>query len=318
MGAKRPHVVGTPPPGLRPPACRGRPSAPGGRPVAGGPCRARLLVGAVRTAASARCRPTAIGFAAGRGRRALDRPARAPTRGEARREEHAGPAPLEDAVRGEGAARRGVGRQRPGSRGGVREQGLAEVVPRDHRCQRVHPRVVAREQQGERPAVRPARDAHPGIARAVLHHLGTGGQPVHERAGVRDLVVRRVERDLPPAGAEPARRPGEHDEPPVDERAGVGVDRGLRAAEPVGDQHGRRRRGGGEVQGGVEGDRALLPRARRNLDPLLDRARRRRGGRRRRRRRGGEVRSAAASRATGSRRQRRGRAGRSGVSWSRR
>ena len=77
----------------------------------------------------------------------------------------------------------------------------------------VHPRVVAREQEGQRPAVRPARHAHPRITRAVLYDLGTGGQPVHERAGVRDLVVRGVQRDLPPTGAEPARRPREHDEP---------------------------------------------------------------------------------------------------------
>ena len=31
---------------------------------------------------------------------------------------------------------------------------------------------VARQHQRERPAVRPAGDAHPGIARTVLHHLG--------------------------------------------------------------------------------------------------------------------------------------------------
>ena len=192
-------------------------------------------------------------------RRSLDRPAGAAARGETGGEEHPGPAALEDPVRGEGAAGGRVGGQRPRCGGGVREQRLAQVVPGDHRRQRVDPGVVAGQQQRERPAVRPAGDAHPGIARTVLHHVGVRGQPVDQRAGVRHLEVRGVERDLSAAGAEAARRPREHDEPAVDQRPGVGVDRGLRAAEAVRDQDRGRRGGRRQVQRGVEGDRVRQP-----------------------------------------------------------
>ena len=217
-------------------------------------------------------------------RRSLDRPAGAAARGETGGEEHPGPAALEDPVRGEGAAGGRVGGQRTRCGGGVREQRLAQVVPGDHRRQRVDPGVVAGQQQRERPAVRPAGDAHPGIARTVLHHVGIRGQPVDQCAGVRHLEVRGVERDLPAAGAEAARRPREHDEPAVDQRPGVGVDRGLRAAEAVRDQDRGRRGGRRQVQRGVEGDRVRQPGAGGDLDLLLDRAGRRGGVRGRSRR----------------------------------
>ena len=212
---------------------------------------------------------------------ALDRTARATSRRETGGEEHPGPTALEHPVRGEGAAGRGVGWQRPGRRGGVREQRLPEIVPRDHRGHGVDAPVVPGQQQRQRPAVRPAGDAHPRVAGAVLDHLGACGQPVYQRTGVCDLEVRGVQRDLPAAGPEAARRPREDDEPAVDERARIRVDGRLRPTEAVRDQDGGRGRRGRQVEGGVEGDRAGQPGARGDLDLLLDGPGPRGGGRRR-------------------------------------
>ena len=57
--------------------------------------------------------------------------------------------------------------------------------------------VVAREQERQRAAVRPAGDTDAGVAGPVLLDVGTLGEPVDELPGVRDLGVGRVERDLP-------------------------------------------------------------------------------------------------------------------------
>ena len=73
--------------------------------------------------------------------------------------------------------------------GGVREQGLPQVVPGDHRGQRVHPAVVPGQQQREGAAVGAAGDAHPRIAGPVQNHLGSRGQPVDQRSRVGHLVV---------------------------------------------------------------------------------------------------------------------------------
>ena len=192
-------------------------------------------------------------------------------------EEHPGPAALEHTVRGEGAARRGVDRRR--RRGGsVGEQGLTQVVPGDHRGDRVDPAVVAGEQQRQRAAVGRTGDADPRIAGPVQQHLGAGGQPVEQALRVGDLVVGRVEPDLPAARTEPAGRPRQHDEPAIDELARVGVDGGLAAAEPVREEDSRGRGRRGQVEGGVELDGSRDARTAGDGDPLLGGAGRWRDG----------------------------------------
>ena len=121
----------------------------------------------------------------------------------------------------------------------VREQRLLQVVPGDQRHRRVHPGVGAGQHQRQRSAVRAAGHPDPGIVGAVQLDLGLLGQPVDHRAGVRDLVVQRVERDLAGRGAESARRVGQRHESVAGHLLGVGGDRLLRPAEPVGDDHRR-------------------------------------------------------------------------------
>ena len=106
-----------------------------------------------------------------------------------------GPLLLEHAA-GRAAARR------------VREQRGGQVVPGALRDDRVDPVVVGGGQQREPAAVGRAGDAHPRIARMVQQHPRLPGQPADQLLDVLDLVVRRVERDLPGGPAEAARRPG--------------------------------------------------------------------------------------------------------------
>ena len=67
-------------------------------------------------------------------------------------------------------------------------------------------------------------------------HLRLAREPVQQLAGVGDLVVRIVERDLSRAVAEAARRVGEHGEPAPGQFTGLLVGVGLASEEAVRDQ----------------------------------------------------------------------------------
>ena len=85
----------------------------------------------------------------------------------------------------------------------VREQRGGQVVPGALGDDGVDPVVVGGGQQGDPAAVGGAGDPDPRIAPVVQQHPGLAGEPGDELLDVLDLVVGRVQPDLPGRGAEP-------------------------------------------------------------------------------------------------------------------
>src|SRR4051794_14921572 len=150
-----------------------------------------------------------------------------------------------------------------GGEGGLRQEDLGQVVPGDRGDDRVAPRILPGEQQGQAAAVRATDHADSRVAGRVQPHLGAGGQPGEQPPGVAHLVVGAVQVDLAAAAAEALGGPGEHRIAPVGERLGVGADRILRAAEAVREQHRGHPAGAvaRQIETGIELDRLVAGRA---------------------------------------------------------
>ena len=160
-------------------------------------------------------------------------------------EQQAGPLSGEDAA-GRAAASR------------VREQRGGQVVPGDLRDDGVDPVIVGRGQQRDPATIGRPGDADPGIARVIKQHPRLPGQPADQLLGVLDLVVGRVQPDLPGRGAEAPRRPGQDGEARSGQLPGLGRHRGLGLAKTVREQDrrdlpGARRREEGRVDQHVIG-----------------------------------------------------------------
>ncbi len=165
---------------------------------------------------------------------ALTRGLGAPARGE---EEVRRPDLLERSGLRHGCATRRCRRGR--GQGGLREERVGEVVPRDRGDHAVDAPVGAGQHQGEGTAVGRTHDPGPGVAPRVELDIGAGGRQVEQRLGVGDLVRRVVEVD-PAAGAPMAPGAPRHDHvPTVVQRGGLRDHGVLGAAEPVGQQDDR-------------------------------------------------------------------------------
>ena len=152
----------------------------GGEPPAGRVVGRRGRIGQARAPVERWCRSPEAGRRRGRAAAA---------------EKQTGPRLLEHAV----ARRAAIG---------GRQERRRQVVPRDHRDDRVDPLVVRREEQREPAAVRAADGRHPRIVRNRSSATsGRRGEPVDQLGAVLDLPVGTVQVDLAAAGAEALGRP---------------------------------------------------------------------------------------------------------------
>ncbi len=121
----------------------------------------------------------------------------------------------------------------------VREQRGGQVVPGALGDDGVDPVVVGGGEERDPAAVGGAGDPDPRIARAVEQHPGLTGEPGDELLDVLDLVVGRVQPDLPGRGAEPARGPGQDGEAGPRQVLGLRADGVLGLPEAMRQQDGR-------------------------------------------------------------------------------
>ena len=121
----------------------------------------------------------------------------------------------------------------------VREQRGGQVVPGALGDDGVDPVVVGGGQEGDPAAVGGAGDPDPRIAPVVQQHPGLAGEPGDELLDVLDLVVGRVQPDLPGRGAEPPGGPGQDGESGPRQVLGLRADGVLGLPEAMRQQDGR-------------------------------------------------------------------------------
>ena len=122
--------------------------------------------------------------------------------------------------------------------GAVREQRGGQVVPGALGDDGVDPVVVGGGEERDPAAVGGAGDADPRIARVVDQDPGLAGEPGDELLDVLDLVVGRVQPDLPGRGAESPRGPGQDGESGPRQVLGLQADGVLGLPESMRQQDG--------------------------------------------------------------------------------
>ena len=122
--------------------------------------------------------------------------------------------------------------------GAVREQRGGQVVPGALGDDGVDPVVVGGGEERDPAAVGGAGDPDPRIARVVEQDPGLASEPGDELLDVLDLVVGRVQPDLPGRGAESPRGPGQDGESGPRQVLGLRADGVLGLPESMRQQDG--------------------------------------------------------------------------------